>query len=218
MTPEKKVFRIPVRTSTSVEQDAQKLSPKAAPSSADELPPADTATATDAAASVATAAPAPSEPVRDYVREAESGVVDWQTVAMRLQADAQAYRQRQALRDAQRLAEERERLLLPFFEVLDNLERTLAMAEQSGLSADPLYQGVVVTYRGMCNLLEREGVTVIEAVGVPFDPALHEAVATVPGTADQAVESLVVQEVRRGYRQGERVMRPARVVVAQLPS
>jgi len=66
----------------------------------------------------------------------------------------------------------------------------------------------------MCNLLEREGITPIATVGAPFDPHVHEAVAVVPGTAEQGAESVVVEEVRRGYRQGERVLRPARVVVA----
>jgi len=210
MAPESKIFRVPVKTVSSAKPAEPQLLEEDLPPAAEVKP----ATVAESAA-VASEASATVEPVRDYVREAPSGAVDWQSVALQLQADAQAYRQRQALRDAQRLAEERERLLLPFFDVMDNLERTLAAAEESALPAErPLYQGLALTYRSMCHLLEREGITPIATVGAPFDPHVHEAVAVVPGTAEQGAESVVVEEVRRGYRQGERVLRPARVVVA----
>lgn len=205
MTPENRIFRIPVKSAAGTKRAAEKTAADAASVHDDG--------ATDDVLSGG------SEALRDYVREAHSGAVDWQAVALHLQADAQSYRQRQSLRDAQRLAEERERLLLPFLEVVDNLERTLAAAEQTATLQDtPLYRGVEVTYREMRNLLEREGVTEMAALGAPFDPAVHEAVAVIPGTAAQGAESLVVAEVRRGYRQGERVLRPARVIVAQFAS
>ena len=210
MVPSGKIFRIPVKTASGAKASAP--DPAAPDLAATGISP-DTAEPVAAPVEPSTRV---EEPVRDVVREAQAGDIDWQAVALRLQADAQAYRQRQALRDTQRLAEERERLLLPFLEVVDNLERTLAAAERGGTPAtDPLYQGLMVTYRGMRNLLEREDVSMIDAVGAPFDPALHEAVALIPATAPQAVESLVVEELRRGYFQGERVLRPARVVVAQ---
>lgn len=211
MNAERRVFRVPVKTATRTAETEAPAAPTGPLTEADAPTSAPVEMAAEAAES--------NEGLRDYIRAGQSGDVDWQTVALRLQADAQAYRQRQALRDAQRLAEERERLLLPFLEVVDNLERTLAAVQQVALPAEiaPLYQGVETTYRGMCNLLEREGVTPIAAVGAPFDPTLHEAVATVPATAAQGAEPLVVEEVRRGYRQGERVLRPARVIVAVPP-
>ena len=211
-----RVFRIPVKSTAKAKEAPETAAPAPTASAA---PVGETVSAVSASAqdTSATISSAENETLRDYVRAGQSGEVDWQTVALRLQADAQAYRQRQALRDAQRLAEERERLLLPFLEVVDNLERTLDAVAQAKTPQDaPLYQGLEVTYRGMRNLLEREGVTAIDAVGAPFDPILHEAVAARPGTAAQNHESVVVEEVRRGYRQGERVLRPARVIVAGL--
>jgi len=219
MVPSGKVFRIPVKTASGAKASVTPASVTPAPEPVTDVRPSGVDTAPGAAEPVA-APVEPStrteEPVRDVVREAQTGDIDWQAVALHLQADAQAYRQRQALRDAQRLAEERERLLLPFLEVVDNLELTLEAAKQAGtLTDDPLYHALMVTYGGMRNLLAREGVSVIEAVGAPFDPTLHEAVALIPGTVDQQVESLVIEELRRGYCQGERVLRPARVIVAQ---
>lgn len=212
MVFDSRVFRIPVKATAKAKEAPETAVPASA------APVEETASAPSANAEETGGDSASAENVlRDYVRAGQSGEVDWQTVALRLQADAQAYRQRQALRDAQRIAEERERLLLPFLEVMDNLERTLNAVAQAETPQDaPLYQGLEVTYRSMRNLLEREGVTAIDAVGAPFDPAIHEAVAVVPGAAGQEHESVVIEEVRRGYRQGERVLRPARVIVASL--
>ncbi len=211
-----RVFRIPVKSTAKATETPEAAAPApVAPAALVEETASELPASAEAASAPVSAAE--NEVLRDYVRAGKSGEVDWQTVALRLQADAQSYRQRQALRDAQRLAEERERLLLPFLEVVDNLERTLDAVAQAKTPQDaPLYQGLEITYRGMRNLLDREGVTAIEAVGAPFDPSIHEAVAVVPGAAEQAHESVVIEEVRRGYRQGERVLRPARVIVASL--
>lgn len=228
MVQDSKRFRIPVRAAGSARRDKQQATDIPMPHNDETAQPpvreAPARTEQHTAAELDAGAAENREPVRDYVSEAlydaDGGAVDWRHVAVRLQADAQAYRQRQALRDAQRLMEERERLLVPFLEVVDNLEHTLAVTRDDAASrGTPLYQGVFATYRGMCTLLEREGVTVIETIGLPFDPELHEAVAMMDaGNTGQQPESMVVEEVRRGYRQGERVLRPARVVVAQATS
>src|SRR5664280_3219532 len=118
-----------------------------------------------------------------------------------------------------RTAEDRERemglasefLLLKLLVVADDFDRALeAMpAELKGVS---WIEGIVLLDRKLRALLESEGVTPIEAVGRPFDPREHEAIASVPATGRPDGE--VVAEVQRGYRVRDRVLRPAMVAVA----
>jgi len=136
---------------------------------------------------------------------------DWRGLALRLQAERQTYLRRQQQRADERVAEEQNRLLREFLEVADNLEETLARIERD----DPLYHGVQITYDSLCNLLHREGVEPFPSVGQPFDPQCHAAVALVPTPPAQETELLVIAEEQRGYRRGEQLLRPARVIVAR---
>jgi len=135
--------------------------------------------------------------------------LDWQSLALRLQADMENYRKRQARRADDAIAVERERLLGLMLPVADNLARAL---NQGGQGDEVLRQGVELTYRELMRILGAEGVTRIETVGQTFNPELHEAVATVISEA-KAADS-VVEEVESGYKLGEKLLRPARVVVA----
>ena len=145
----------------------------------------------------------------DEVASPAIGEFDWQSLALRLQADMENYRKRQARRADDAVAEERERLLRLMLPVADNLIRALDQDEQGN---EELRQGVELTYRELMRLLEAEGVTRIEAVGQTFTPELHEAVATVMSEAES--DGTVVEEVQGGYKLGEKLLRPAQVVVA----
>jgi molecular chaperone GrpE len=147
--------------------------------------------------------------VSDEVASPAMDELDWQSLALRLQADMDNYRKRQARRADDAIAAERERLLRLMLLVADNLTRAL---NQDGQGDEVLRQGVELTYRELMRLLEAEGVTRIEAVGRTFTPELHEAVATVV-SEPQAVGT-VVEEVESGYKLGGKLLRPARVVVA----
>ncbi len=147
--------------------------------------------------------------VSDEVASPVMDELDWQSLALRLQADMDNYRKRQARRADDAIAAERERLLRLMLPVADNLTRAL---NQDGQRDEVLRQGVELTYRELMRLLEAEGVTRIEAVGQTFTPELHEAVATVMSEANAA--GTVVEEVESGYKLGEKLLRPARVVVA----
>lgn len=141
----------------------------------------------------------------------DSDAVDWRSVAARLQLDMENYRNRQ-----QRLAENqvltmKRDLLLQFLEIIDNMERGLPHLK-SGSGDD---QSVKATYAEMISLLSRVGVERIPAAGQAFDPTYHEAVATVPADPEQIEDLLVVEEEQQGYRLGDYVLRPARVVVAK---
>jgi molecular chaperone GrpE len=150
-----------------------------------------------------------SPSVSDEIASPTAGELDWQSLALRLQADMDNFRKRQVRRADDAVAVERERLLRLMLPVADNLTRAL---NQDGQVDEVLRQGVELTHRELMRLLEAEGVTRLEAVGQTFTPELHEAVATVMTEAEAA--GTVVEEVESGYKLGERLLRPARVVVS----
>lgn len=135
----------------------------------------------------------------------------WKDRALRLEAEMDNFRKRLQRLAEERIAADRERLLRDFLEVADDLTRALSV---DGADAEAIRQGVELTRRSLMNLMHREGVTPIEADGQPFDPAWHEAVGTVPAHQVGREPDTVVHVVRAGYRIGDRLLRPARVIVA----
>lgn len=95
-------------------------------------------------------------------------------------------------------------------DVLDNFERTLDAARASGASA--IVSGMELVSKQFTQALAKHGIEAIAALGKPFDPLLHEAVARQP--SDSAPEGSVVAELSKGYRMGDRTLRPAKVAVA----
>ncbi|MGC9349209.1 MAG: nucleotide exchange factor GrpE [Anaerolineae bacterium] len=137
--------------------------------------------------------------------------VDWRDAAMRLKAEMDNYRRRQHRWAEASVEREKAELLRKFLEVIDNLEQALKHLDPQ----DPAHQGVQLAYDGILTLLIREGVERVFAQGRPFDPEIHEAVAVVSAPPDQRVDVRVVEEVSSGYRFKDRVLRPAKVVVAK---
>ena len=105
----------------------------------------------------------------------------------------------------------RERLLLKFIEILDNLDRALEAAEQT-YAGNPLVEGLILVRTQLLQTLQQEGLERIPVLGLPYDPALAEAVATQP-VGDPEEEHIVVRELMRGYRLNGRVARASRAVV-----
>ncbi|HVY46258.1 MAG TPA: nucleotide exchange factor GrpE, partial [Minicystis sp.] len=125
--------------------------------------------------------------------------------------DLEAAKERLA-RDARR-AEDATRLRLvgELLPVLDNLDRTVG----AGSADRALLEGVTLVRDQLERVLAGYGLERIEALHRPFDPALHEAVAVAP-VDDPALDGVVVDELARGYRVGDRVQRPAVVRVGKL--
>jgi molecular chaperone GrpE len=96
---------------------------------------------------------------------------------------------------------------------LDNLERALDAAEHH--EENKVLGGVRMTRDMFAAQLQRAGVEEIETVGTPFDPSVHDAIVMQPSEYE---EGTVASVLERGYRQGDRVLRPARVVVSSGPS
>ena len=132
---------------------------------------------------------------------------------LRAEAELQNSRRRatRELTDGVRAAEDR--ILLEVIELLDDLERALAVLPPER-AEDAWVQGVSLTAQRMRETLARRGVTPIAALGQPFDPASHEALLEVPAQAG-VVPGTVAQEVLKGYQRGGRALRAARVVVAR---
>ena len=104
-------------------------------------------------------------------------------------------------------------LISKLLAVLDDFDRALESVPPE--ADDPWIEGVKLVERKLRGVLESEGVTPIEAVGLPFDPNLHEAVAH-EDTADHP-DNDIIGEVQRGYRLHDRVIRPSLVRVANNP-
>lgn len=132
----------------------------------------------------------------------------WKNKALELQAEMDNFRKRQRRRAEEAITQEKERLLSRFLSVADNLRRALAHAD--GATAN-LSQGVELTHRELIRILEDEGVTRLDTAGQPFDPTLHEAVAVLPAEAEP---DTILEEVEAGYKLGDKLLRPAKVVVA----
>jgi len=98
--------------------------------------------------------------------------------------------------------------LLP---IMDNLE--LALSAPAGDDASAYRKGVELIHRQMADLLKKRGVKAIDAVGTDFDPRVHQAV--VHEVSGDHREGEVMQELRRGYMLGDRLLRPAMVKVAK---
>ena len=126
----------------------------------------------------------------------------------RVAADFENYRKRVARDQESLVARAHERLVKELLPVLDDLERALAAAEQH--EEAKLEEGVRLVHAELASALEREGLAEIETDG-RFDPHVHEALVSQPSEAE---EGSVLQVVQKGYRLGDRVVRPARVVVA----
>jgi molecular chaperone GrpE len=178
-------------------RDARNGADDAEPSQAGAEPPSDTLSQGPSA-------------LEGRLAEAEAKRDEYLDLAQRVQADFENYRKR-AVREQERLvAHAHERLVRELLPILDDLERTLEAAERHEEAA--LVDGVKLVERSLRAALQKEGLVEIATDG-PFDPHVHEAMLTQPG---QGAESGAVLDVlQRGYRVGDKVVRPARVIVAE---
>ena len=129
----------------------------------------------------------------------------------RLAAEFDNYRKRTARDQESLVARAHERLVAELLPVLDDLERALEAAAEH--EEAKLEEGVRLVHRELVEALSKEGLVEIDTDGA-FDPHVHEALLSQPSEAD---EGSVIQVLQKGYRLGDRVLRPARVVVASAP-
>ncbi len=150
------------------------------------------------------------QPLDVRLVEAEAKRDEYLADLQRVAADFDNYRKR-AVRDQQSLvARAAERLVAGLLPVLDDLERALQAAAEH--EEAKLEEGVSLVHRELTDLLRKEGLVEVETDG-PFDPHVHEALLAQP--AEGAAQGQVIQVLQKGYRLGDRVLRPARVIVAE---
>ncbi|HJQ22700.1 MAG TPA: nucleotide exchange factor GrpE [Blastocatellia bacterium] len=134
---------------------------------------------------------------------------------LRRQAEFENYRRRVDRERAETYARSRAEVVLELLPVIDNFERALASLEHSGNDAKSLQEGIELIHRQLNDALAKFGLEPVEAVGQTFDPTIHEAVSAEP--SEEHEENTVIAEFQRGYKLGEKLLRPAKVKVASTP-
>lgn len=135
---------------------------------------------------------------------------------LRLAAEFENYKRRAQKDQAEYIKYANERLLKDLLAVLDNLQRALQHAQQPGDAANlvqSLVQGIELTCKQYVETLSRFGVTGIPSLGLPFNPAVHQAIAAVDATDGEAPDTILTEH-EKGYYLYDRVLRPAMVTVA----
>jgi molecular chaperone GrpE len=153
-------------------------------------------------------AEAEGESLEERLASAEAEAETHLNDLKRLAAEFENYRKRVAREQESLSARAAERLVKELLPIIDDLERALEAAEEH--EEAKLEEGVRLVQRQLASVLEREGLAEIETNG-KFDPHVHEALLSQPSEAE---EGAVIEVLQKGYRLGDRVLRPARVVVA----
>lgn len=146
--------------------------------------------------------------------KARGELAELQDRFLRLQADFDNFRRRLLKEREEGFQFGHQNLVKDLLPAVDNLERAIEHARRSeGGEPKALLQGIELVLRELRSVLGKHGVSEIEALGQPFDPAVHEAMAQ---THDASVpQSTVVQVFQKGYQLRDRLLRPAQVVVSQ---
>jgi molecular chaperone GrpE len=133
----------------------------------------------------------------------------------RVSADYMNYQKRSAKQISESVTYEKEWVIKSLLPVLDNFEHSLCGAEKLE-DAESLRKAVKMIYDQFLAVLKNHGIEQITSVGQKFDPVCHEAMMnrTEPNKEDLAI----LEEFQKGYRLGEKVLRPARVIVNKLPA
>jgi molecular chaperone GrpE len=164
----------------------------------------------DPAASTDSSTAAAPDDVQTVRRERD----DYRDRLLRTTAEFDNYRKR-VERERRELSEyAASELLKDVLPLVDDLERALAATPSADTAAalTGYRAGVELIHRQLMDLLRRRGVTAVEAIGLDFDPHVHQAVTQEPSSTHR--EGEVIEELRRGYKIGERLLRPAMVKVA----
>jgi molecular chaperone GrpE len=155
----------------------------------------------------------PAEEFLRRARLAEDRLAEVLAAYRQVRTENEGFRQRTTRNMERRFDQRREKLLLKFIDILDNLDRALEAAEQS-YAGNPLIEGLILVRTQLLQTLQEEGLERIPVLGLPYDPNFSEAVATQP--VDHAEHHhVVVKEMLRGYRLNGRVARASRVLVGE---
>lgn len=147
--------------------------------------------------------------------ESRTEAEEWKEKFLRAKADLANYQRRTEKDRAEVLRYANAGLVQKLLPILDDIERVIASGSEQGSGVEAVVGGVKLTLENFLKVLGDFNVSRIESEGQPFDPAVHEAMMQRP--SDEHGEPTVLEEVVKGYRLGDRVLRPARVVVSKPP-
>jgi molecular chaperone GrpE len=153
-----------------------------------------------------------AEALQEQLTLCQEGKRELEDRVLRLAAEFDNYKKRTAREFEQLVKTANENLILQLVEVLDNFERALGSSDNAK-DFDAFHQGVELIYQHLREMLAKEGLEPIEALGKPFDPHHHEAVLQVED--QEHPQETVVNEIQRGYMLADKLLRPARVVVSK---
>jgi len=164
----------------------------------------------------AESAPAGDEGAEDEDESPAEELARTKDRLLRLQADFENFRRR-ALQERRDIFQYgHENLVKDLLSTVDNLERAIGHARESGGGdLDSFLQGVDLVYRELLGILGNHSVREVEALGSAFDPAVHEAMAQIEDGS--VAPNTVIEVLQKGYQLRDRLLRPSRVVVAKAP-
>ena len=148
----------------------------------------------------------------DTIESLQAKVASLEDAVLRGKADFQNLQKRGAKERAEAIRYANAELMQSLLGVVDDFERSLSAAESSD-NAKAVVDGVRLVYENFMKALRACGLETINALHEPFDPHVHEAVMQQPSEDHQA--GTVIEEIARGYRLRERILRPTKVIVAQ---
>lgn len=155
-----------------------------------------------------------AELLRKELAQAQAQVAEHKEHVLAVSAEFENFRRRQTEEQKRQKVLMKEELFREVLPLIDNLDRSLVAARQNP-SGEGLLKGVELIRKGFDRLLENNQVTPIETTDVPFDPALHEAMMV--EERDDVPDQSIVMELQKGYKMGDRVLRPSMVKVARNP-
>jgi len=186
-----------------IELENQKAADPGAESAAEPLAPLDPATLTP-------------EQFAELIERAAKADENWERV-LRTTADFENFKKRATREKQDAIKYANESLLQKLIPVLDNFDSALAAAQSANTeAAQSLTTGITMIHQQLKGALADAGLEEIDATGKPFDPNLHEAVSQ--KETSEAPDGHVIQQLRKGYKLRDRLLRPATVIVAQKPA
>ena len=154
------------------------------------------------------------ESVKSELRKAKESSESSLNKMKYLMADFDNYRKQMEKQLASKAESIKAELLLKFLNIRDDYIRALSMARQTKSDKGVVVEGLEGILKNIDSLLASEGVREIEAVGTPFDPNVHDAIAY--SARDDLAENTVTAEIRKGYMLNGRVLRPSLVEISKI--
>jgi molecular chaperone GrpE len=153
------------------------------------------------------------EALKQRAKLAEDRLAEVLAAYRQVKTEGESFKDRISRNLERRFDQRRERLLLKFIEILDNLDRALEATEQT-YTGTPMIEGIILVRTQLLSVLQEEGLERIPVLGLAYDPNVAEAVETRP-VPEPEHHHMVVKELLRGYRLHGRVARAARVAVGE---